>query len=151
MEVKGNCLACGKHVYGSDKNGEELDADLTIKISEEDREKFLTFTQTLQADFRDRGDGRAGELFIPPSKYPKQPVVIPSPGSNPCHHCKIGQDMVGPTGCGRASTCMAYMYVMLDVLNEKTQGTPVEIVRALQSMAKKRKRKTKSSLKVVTK
>lgn len=110
MKVSETCGKCGSR-----------SKKCQIDIPTKDRDRFLAFTQKLQQELAAKGDERVSQLFIPASKYPRHPLVIPSPGEEPCGHCKIGQETIGPSGCGRGSTCLAYAYYSIDLLRDKTE------------------------------
>jgi hypothetical protein len=131
MKVTEQCAACGS-----------MEKAYNVEIPSIDRTKFLLFTQELQASFHARGDPRAGLLFIPPTKYPKQPLIVPAEGENPCTHCEIGRTNAGPGGCNKESHCMAYMYYMLTGLTNMDDRYK-ESVALIRKNAEENRKKTR--------
>lgn len=102
MKVKECCAGCGKQAR-----------KVEIEIKEADKNKFF--------DFVDIATKAGIEGLIPPSRFAKVPIVIPAPGQHPCNLCKHGQETIGPSGCGRAKTCLAWQYFQIDKLAAATK------------------------------
>lgn len=147
MDVTGTCIVCKTDIYEDTC----LHLKYKVTIPEQDRIEFFEFMQEVQANYAAQVHPNTEELFIPPSKYPKHPLVIPSRHENPCVHCKIGEETIGPLGCGRVDVCLAYMYVMFNTLEERTKGSHIEMFRQFKTsqIKKKKQRKKKSPLTVL--
>jgi len=93
----------------SDCGGNEVTT--TAEVPAADRDKFLIFVQEVQRSYLKRGSSDSAALFIPPSSYKNQPLVIIGPQEDPCIHCKIAKDNITPLStCPVSNTCLAFMY-----------------------------------------
>ena len=111
MKAIHRCSGCGNDQW-----------DISVEIDAEEREAFLAFVTRVQQSYQDQESDLAEVLFIPPTKYPKQPLVIIGPGEDPCQHCQIAVTHVGPTqGCPKLKGCLAFMYYQWTQIESKTK------------------------------
>lgn len=110
MKVIDNCKSCGKKAR-----------KVSVEIPKKDRDTFINFTDNLNRSLTNTG--RADSLFIPQMKYTGNGLLIPSPGESPCQHCKVGEESIGPKGCGRGEDCLPLIYFQINTLNKSVDTT----------------------------
>lgn len=110
MRAVHRCAECGHDHW-----------DVSVEIDPTERDAFLAFVANVQQSLQKKNPTEAEALFIPPAKYPKQPLVIVGPAEDPCQHCKIAELYVGPTqGCPKIDGCLAFMYYQWTQIDGRT-------------------------------
>ena len=110
MKISSCCGKCGSRAQ-----------QVTVKVSAKDANAFLAFENKVRESLLNSGrEETVNRIFIPPSRYPKQALVIPSPKEDPCQHCKLGEESMGPNSCGQAINCLAFAYYKITQIEAVT-------------------------------